>query len=189
MTGIANRRGFREFTDAAFQRNAGTKLTVSIIMIDIDYFKQYNDANGHEKGDLALIEVARQIASMVEDADQIAVRWGGEEFVYAAFHKDRESIAAAADALRLKIAGLKIPNRNARTGDYMTISLGTCTGPLRTEKRSSGCSEPRTARSTRQKRTGVTASAPSPMRNTRRKKAPQIHMERRCADLPHVAAI
>ncbi len=134
LTGIANRRGFREFTDAAFQRNAGTKLTVSIIMIDIDYFKQYNDANGHEKGDMALIEVARQIASMVEDADQIAVRWGGEEFVYAAFHKDRESIAAAADALRLKIAGLKIPNRNARTGDYMTISLGTCTGPVTDRK-------------------------------------------------------
>lgn len=129
LTGIANRRGFHEFIDAAFQNNADSDRTISILMIDIDYFKQYNDANGHEKGDLALVEVARQIDSMVEEPGQIAVRWGGEEFVYAAFRKTREDMLKAADTLRLKIRDLRIPNPSPQTGGYLTISLGACTGP------------------------------------------------------------
>lgn len=128
MTGLPNRRSFREFIDKKFLNSADTGLIVSVIMIDVDYFKQYNDSCGHEKGDLALIKIARQIESMVENSDQIAVRWGGEEFVYAAFNQSQESIIKIADALRLKILKLKITNGDSSINQYITVSLGTCTG-------------------------------------------------------------
>jgi diguanylate cyclase (GGDEF)-like protein len=97
-------------------------------MTDIDYFKQYNDSYGHEKGDLALIAVAEQIGSMVESPDQIAVRWGGEEFIYVAFNRNNEEILSTANALRLKISDLKIPNPGSSISSYITVSSGICTG-------------------------------------------------------------
>jgi len=133
LTGLPNRRSFREFIDRMFQNNI-SDLTVSVIMIDIDNFKQYNDSNGHEKGDLALIAVAKQINGLLENAEQIAIRWGGEEFIYAAFNKSREDIIQLADVIRLKIIDLKIPTERSSTSPYITISLGTCTGTITSTK-------------------------------------------------------
>lgn len=129
LTGLPNRRSFREFIFR--MREAGcSDLDVSVIMIDIDHFKQYNDCYGHKKGDLALIAVARQIDSIVESTGQIAVRWGGEEFIYTALHKSRERILALAERLRLKISELRIPTGGSSTGPYITISLGVCSGRI-----------------------------------------------------------
>ncbi len=126
LTKLPNRRSFRGFIDKAYQHRGNALLTASVIMIDIDYFKQFNDYYGHEKGDLALVVVASQIASLVEGKDQIAVRWGGEEFIYFAFNKTRESILTTANMLRMKIRDLKIPNPNSSICPYITASLGTC---------------------------------------------------------------
>ncbi|MEA4921238.1 MAG: GGDEF domain-containing protein [Clostridiaceae bacterium] len=134
LTGLSNRRNFREFVDEKFMHVTGTGLTVSVIMIDVDYFKHYNDSCGHEKGDLALIEISKQIDSMVKSVDQIAVRWGGEEFVFAALNETQDSINKIADTLRLKICELKIPNGDSSINPYITISLGTCTGILSSTK-------------------------------------------------------
>lgn len=128
LTGLPNRRKFREFIDKALQYNAGSDFTISVIMIDIDYFKQYNDCYGHDNGDIALSAVARQIGSIVENTDQVAVRWGGEEFLYAALNATQETVIETANTLRLKICGLKISNQNSQICPYITISLGTCTG-------------------------------------------------------------
>jgi len=133
LTGLPNRRSFREFMDKIFQNN-NSYSTVSVIMIDIDQFKQYNDSYGHEKGDLALIAVGKQIHSMVKNTDQIAIRWGGEEFIYTAFNNSQENILEIANALRLKILGLKIPNQSSSINSYITISLGTCTGTIASMK-------------------------------------------------------
>lgn len=129
LTGLPNRRRFREFVGMMFQYNK-TDLTVSVIMIDVDNFKQYNDLYGHEKGDSALIAVAKQLSYFPENANQIAVRWGGEEFIYAAFDKSQEDIIKLANTIRLKILELKIPNQNSLTNPYLTISLGTCTANI-----------------------------------------------------------
>ena len=129
LTGLPNRRSFREFVDRMFQSN-DLGSSVSVIMIDVDYFKQYNDSYGHEKGDQALIAVAKQIASMVKSTDQIAVRWGGEEFIYTAFNKSRECILEIADLIRLKILGLKIAAKSS-VSPFITISIGICTGKIR----------------------------------------------------------
>lgn len=78
--------------------------------------------------------VAKQIDSLVENTNQIAVRWGGEEFIYAALNITQENILEIANALRLKVWNLKIPNQNFQIGSYMTISLGTCTGTVANTK-------------------------------------------------------
>ena len=133
LTGLPNRRSFREFIDQMVQNNPDGS-TVSMIMMDIDNFKQYNDCYGHEKGDMALIAVGQQINAMLEGAGQIAVRWGGEEFVYIAFCMSRERIFEIAEAIRLDILHLEIPNESSSISPYLTVSLGTCTGTIMNAK-------------------------------------------------------
>lgn len=129
LTGLSNRRNFRKFIDRVFE-NSISDLDVSVIMIDIDNFKQYNDAFGHEHGDQALIAIAKQIDSMVESSDQIAVRWGGEEFLYTTFNKSKVSILETAEKLRSKVIDLKIPTSDSSISPYITISLGVCSGTI-----------------------------------------------------------
>lgn len=128
LTGLPNRRSFREFVEKRFLNNS-TELT-SVIMIDVDNFKRYNDLYGHEKGDSALIAVAKQLGEFPENIDQIVVRWGGEEFIYAAFSKSREEIIEIANAIRLKILMLSISNQNSLMDSHITVSLGTCTANI-----------------------------------------------------------
>lgn len=71
---------------------------------------------------------------MVESGDEIAVRWGGEEFLYAAFYKSPKSILESANVLRLKILDLKIPTGNSLKSPFITISLGTCNGTISNAK-------------------------------------------------------
>jgi diguanylate cyclase (GGDEF)-like protein len=133
LTELPNRRSFREFMDQKIS-HAEAAQVMSVIMIDVDYFKQYNDFYGHENGDLALIAIAGQLKDMIESPDHIAVRWGGEEFIYAAFHTNQDDIIGIANAIRLKILDLKIPNDSSATYPYLTISMGTCTAILSSAK-------------------------------------------------------
>ena len=134
LTGIPNRRSFREFIDRAFQSDVKEGSTLSIVMIDIDYFKQFNDAYGHEEGDKALIAVANQINAVIEDPSEFVVRWGGEEFIYAAFNRSEAEIETTANAIREKVSDLNIIHAESPVHPYITISLGTSTIPA-TEKK------------------------------------------------------
>lgn len=125
LTGISNRRSFWEFIDREFS-NIESNIAISIIMIDIDYFKQFNDHYGHVEGDKALMAVAQQINSIVETPDELAVRWGGEEFIYAAFNKSREAIAETANEICEKVSALKILHNKSPANRYITVSLGVC---------------------------------------------------------------
>lgn len=137
LTGIPNRRSFREFIERELHLCMGrvssepegdTKpCTISVIMIDIDYFKQYNDSFGHDEGDKVLVAVANEINALVEETGEIAVRWGGEEFIYAAFNKSRTDIERLAHTIHDRISEQKIPHRVAPSGNYITVSAGVCT--------------------------------------------------------------
>jgi diguanylate cyclase (GGDEF)-like protein len=137
LTGLSNRRGFREFIDQMVENNPDGS-TVSMIMLDIDYFKQYNDCYGHEKGDTALIAVAQQIKSMLEGTGQIAVRWGGEEFIFAAFNMGRERIIEIAESIRRNVLQLEILNKSSSISPNLTVSLGTFTDTITSAKQISG---------------------------------------------------
>ena len=133
LTELPNRRSFREFVDRELAHIDSTQ-TMSVIMMDVDYFKQFNDFYGHENGDSALVAVAEQLGNLIKSADQIAIRWGGDEFIYAAFDANQKDIIGIANAIRLKILDLKIPNHSSSTSPYLTMSMGTCTAKISSTK-------------------------------------------------------
>jgi diguanylate cyclase (GGDEF)-like protein len=123
LTGIANRRSFRHYIDMIFKDYANQELVLSVMMIDIDFFKQYNDHYGHEAGDQALIAVAGQINTVLRTPMEFAGRWGGEEFIYAVFNPD-EDIMQLADDVRQKVAQLEIPHNYSPGGQILTVTVG-----------------------------------------------------------------
>ncbi|MHB8127097.1 MAG: GGDEF domain-containing protein [Desulfitobacteriaceae bacterium] len=126
LTGIPNRRSFRNYIDIAFESYVKENTILSIIMIDIDYFKQLNDNYGHNKGDRTLRAVANQISSVVRHSMEFVARWGGEEFIYVAFNTDEEEIVKIAETIRNKVLALKIPHEFSRACGFISVSLGTC---------------------------------------------------------------
>jgi len=127
LTELPNRRSFREFMDRTFDEYAKACSTLSIIMADIDFFKQYNDYYGHEEGDKTLVAVANQIHSVVEQANEFAVRWGGEEFIYAVFDRSQEEVLETANRISAKVSDLKILHEASPIGPHVSISLGVST--------------------------------------------------------------
>lgn len=127
LTGIPNRRSFRKYIDSAFENFIAENAMISFMMVDIDYFKQFNDTYGHSEGDKVIIAVASQIKSIVGYSMDFAARWGGEEFIYIAFDIDAEGIKNAAEKLRNKIYELKIPHKNSKIHNYITVSIGVST--------------------------------------------------------------
>ncbi|NLA87031.1 MAG: GGDEF domain-containing protein, partial [Clostridiales bacterium] len=132
LTGIPNRRIFRRFIDRSFDCVTQGVL-FSVIMVDIDLFKQFNDHYGHEEGDKILVAVAKLLNSIVENPDEIVVRWGGEEFVYASFHKTQEDITAIAVLIKEKLRDLHLQHEES-PNHYVTASLGTSTIPAQSKK-------------------------------------------------------
>lgn len=127
LTGIANRRSFRNFIDLAYEALGKDNMNFSAIMIDIDFFKEYNDNYGHVEGDKVLIAVANEINSVVSNPLEFAARWGGEEFLYAAFNKSSKYVQNVAEEIRTKIYNLKIPHKYSGADNFLSISIGVYT--------------------------------------------------------------
>jgi diguanylate cyclase (GGDEF)-like protein len=122
LTNIYNRRAFRDiFEDSNDNLKAGQKLT--LIMVDIDYFKGFNDAYGHQAGDDALVRVAKILDEHASLLDGNAFRLGGEEFALLYFSEDKEGALHAAQICRQSVFDLAIEN-NASEFPVITISLG-----------------------------------------------------------------
>jgi diguanylate cyclase (GGDEF)-like protein len=126
LTGIANRRFFDEVFPVMLLAAARDALPISVLMIDIDSFKQYNDRYGHQAGDECLRDVARALrASLVRPADFVA-RYGGEEFVALLPHTDAAGVAVVAERLRSSVYDLAIAAQSSAAG-LITISIGGTT--------------------------------------------------------------
>ncbi|HEU4708882.1 MAG TPA: sensor domain-containing diguanylate cyclase [Methylophilaceae bacterium] len=127
LTNVANRRMFdlimeREWADA--QRN---KQPLSVILLDIDYFKQYNDHYGHLQGDECLKEVAQTLSDVAVRPRDFLARFGGEEFVLVLPETNAEAARKIAERCREFIAHARIPHAKSFIGDTLTISLGVGT--------------------------------------------------------------
>lgn len=121
LTGLYNRRRFYNLAETEFKRSFRYKRPLSIVMLDIDYFKRVNDTYGHPVGDQVLIALADCCKKKVRGAD-LAARYGGEEFVLLLPETNLFSAEALAERLRLEIAAIRIPNDR---GDVqITVSLG-----------------------------------------------------------------
>ncbi|PNV83011.1 MAG: diguanylate cyclase response regulator [Sulfurimonas sp.] len=124
ITGISNRRFFDEAFEKKYKETSREKKNLGVIMIDIDYFKFYNDNYGHWKGDECLVKVARAIKRTIKRPSDIASRYGGEEFVVLLKDIDKEGVKKVAEALVHAVANLKIEHEHSLASKYVTISAG-----------------------------------------------------------------
>lgn len=125
LTGINNRRFLDAFIDSEWRRAIRNKSFLSVILIDIDFFKLYNDNYGHLEGDEALKKVAEKLKSVVyRPGDQVA-RYGGEEF--ALVLTDTKEAKHVANRCRKSIMDLQISHEYSEVADVVTISVGFCT--------------------------------------------------------------
>lgn len=124
LTGIANRRHFDVAMEKETRRAKRSGTPLSLLMIDIDSFKAYNDHYGHQQGDDTLIRVAAALAQMLQRPADMIARYGGEEFAVILPEMDLAQSLAMAEAMRLAVVGLAIPHHKAGHADHITISIG-----------------------------------------------------------------
>lgn len=122
LTGLANRRRFEDALAGEWDRALGTRTPIAILMIDIDYFKWYNDRHGHLAGDRCLQRVARALADSVRAPD-LVVRYGGEEFAMILPGAGVDAAHQVAERVRLAVAGIHEEHRFSPTG-IVTVSVG-----------------------------------------------------------------
>jgi len=124
LTGLYNRRKLDEFLKNAWQEAIHFKEPMAVLMMDIDYFKNYNDTYGHPAGDDCLRRVAQTIKKMLRKQDDFVARYGGEEFIVILKNTDDVTAESLANRLRTTIEELNIPNKSSDIADHMTISIG-----------------------------------------------------------------
>lgn len=124
LTGIPNRRSLDEKLLSAWEESADKKEPLSILMIDIDFFKNYNDGLGHQQGDECLKIIAEVLMKSVENTQYFAARYGGEEFIIVLPNTNIDEAVKLANLLVYKIEGLKLYHPNNEASDYVTISVG-----------------------------------------------------------------
>ena len=128
LTGLTNRRQFDEILEREWRRAIREQTALSLIMLDIDRFKDFNDLYGHLAGDGCLRAVAEALASVTKRPGDIAARYGGEEFALILPITDAAGAEKVAHAARTAVAALKITHaRNASCGGSVTASLGVST--------------------------------------------------------------
>ena len=124
LTGIANRRRFDEVLLNEWQRAIRENLPISLIILDIDYFKNYNDRYGHLMGDECLKRVAQSFSAALKRSADLVARFGGEEFAVVLPNTDRKGAIATAEMLRRGIEEMMIPHMASTVGSYLTVSAG-----------------------------------------------------------------
>ncbi|MCI0528688.1 MAG: diguanylate cyclase, partial [Nitrospira sp.] len=127
LTGIANRRRFEEFLDLEWKRALREATTLSLIMLDIDFFKTYNDTYGHQAGDKCLKQVASVLNSTLHRPGDLVARYGGEEFVVVLPKTDAKGAVSVAETMRTRVEALGIAHTHSKASPHVTISLGVAT--------------------------------------------------------------
>ena len=123
LTKISNRRGFENRLDAEWNRAFREKTPIGILMLDVDKFKCYNDAYGHQQGDETLKAFAETITKTLKRPVDFAARWGGEEFVILLPGADLGGATEVADRVRENVEALVVPTEEGAE-TRMTVSIG-----------------------------------------------------------------
>jgi diguanylate cyclase (GGDEF)-like protein len=124
LTGIPNRRQFDEFLIREWRRAMRSQMPLSLVFMDIDYFKLFNDHYGHLAGDDCLRRLGRAIAECARRPGDLVARYGGEEFACILSETDLEGALTVAGSMRRKVKDLKIAHGYSAAADHITLSLG-----------------------------------------------------------------
>jgi len=124
LTGIANRRKFDEYIHQEWERARREQIPLSLILVDVDFFKLYNDKLGHLMGDDCLKKVASILHYIVRKSTDLVARYGGEEFVLVLPNTPQEGAIILAGRIQYTIAAEKIIHPNSSVSDYLTLSMG-----------------------------------------------------------------
>jgi len=124
LTGLYNRRSYDQYVERIWRQSRREEVQLTLVLVDIDHFKAFNDHYGHQAGDDALKEVATVIALSAQRPLDFAARYGGEEFALILYGPDDQFGRERAEQLRQSVRNLKIPHINSETDQYLTISAG-----------------------------------------------------------------
>ncbi len=127
LTGINNRRSFDTIYQKEWQKILRYNDPLSLIMIDVDFFKNYNDYYGHGAGDAVLKEIAKVINNQLNRPEDAVSRYGGEEFVVILPRTEKSAAKKKAEEIRKAVEGLAIIHEKSDCADVVTISLGGVT--------------------------------------------------------------
>jgi diguanylate cyclase (GGDEF)-like protein/PAS domain S-box-containing protein len=127
LTKIANRRHFDAFLEKEWQRAIRNAQPLSLVVLDVDHFKLYNDTLGHAAGDVCLQRVAETLHDHAARPTDLAARYGGEEFVLLFAETPAENAARLAEMIRVAVETLQIPNPGSTTSPWLTVSVGVAT--------------------------------------------------------------
>lgn len=127
LTEIPNRRYFDRLAEQEWKRHERTQLPLSVLILDVDYFKQYNDAHGHAAGDRCLYLIAQAIQSSLKRPGDFVARYGGEEFAVVLPNTGDLDAARIGEQVRQAIKELRLPHPASPLGEYVTVSVGSGT--------------------------------------------------------------
>ncbi len=128
LTRLYNHRHFMQMLNQEFERSVRYSRPLSLVMLDIDYFKKYNDTYGHLEGNVVLQQVSKLLARASRQVDVVA-RYGGEEFAIVMAETGKEDALASAERLRQTVEEHTFPREESQPGGNLTISIGVASHP------------------------------------------------------------
>ena len=130
LTGIYNRRFMENHLDSTISLLSRSNGFLSILMLDIDYFKKYNDAFGHDQGDVCLKAVAQAMSKSVTRSADFIARYGGEEFIAILPNTEEKGAMRIAERIRANVIALEISHPDNAAASYVTVSIGVASGAV-----------------------------------------------------------
>ncbi len=129
LTGVRNRRYFDERLGEEWARSMRQKTALSLLLIDVDFFKRFNDRHGHAAGDACLREVARALGESMRRPSDLLARYGGEEFACLLPETDAAGAEALARQLGERVRARALSHGDSEVSPWVTVSIGACTKP------------------------------------------------------------
>ncbi len=124
LTKLYNRRVFQVLAEDRWRQSMRSREPMAILLLDVDFFKGYNDCYGHVAGDECLLQVANAIFQCVNRPGDILARYGGEEFIALLHNTGEDGARYVAEAIRSAVAQLQLPHRHSPVANHVTISIG-----------------------------------------------------------------
>ena len=127
LTGIANRRRFDDEIDRSWRYCLREQRPLTVMMIDVDYFKRYNDHYGHQAGDKCLQTIAHALDGVLQRPHDVVARYGGEEFACLLGYSCSEGVETIAERMLRAVSDLRIEHLDSEVWPFVSISIGVAT--------------------------------------------------------------